>query len=331
MSIDPHPSPIGFDPPLGLRPRHVQSVMSKLPWRRRMIRESARGLLAHSRAEIVDAGDGVRLLGYYSAPVDEPRGLVIMLHGWEGSVDSSYILSAGTRLFESGFAIFRLNFRDHGGTQALNEELFHSCRLDEVVNAVKAIHKEHPVGRLSVVGQSLGGNFAIRVGLRASIAGISVDRIVAVCPVLEPQNTMRALEHGFWLYRHYFLKRWRASLLAKAAAFPGRYDFGDLRRFPTLTQTTDYFVREYTEFGDLQAYLRGYAITGEALRELRVSTSLLAAGDDPVIPSEDLERLALNPLLTVTLLPHGGHCGFVDSYTLRSWVDDWIVEKVGAD
>ena len=103
---------------------------------------------------------------------------------------------------------------------------------------------------------------------------------------------MRALEEGLWVYRQYFLRRWRRSLLAKAACFPELYDFGDLRRFPTLTATTEFFATRYASFPDLESYLNGYAITGDALARLTVPTRLIAAADDPVIPIADLADLA---------------------------------------
>jgi len=42
-------------------------------------------------------------------------------------------------LFDLGFEVVRLNLRDHGATHHLNRELFHSCRLPEVVGAVRAL------------------------------------------------------------------------------------------------------------------------------------------------------------------------------------------------
>jgi hypothetical protein len=59
-----------------------------------------------------------------------------------------------------------------------------------------------------------------------------------------------------------------------------------------------------------------------------VPTVLIAARDDPVIPSSDLDRLARVDALTVMPLAHGGHCGFVDSYSLRSWVDERILAEL---
>jgi len=314
-----------FEPPALLGHHHLQSLMTQAPWRRWRIRGFAAELLAESRECVLDCGDGVRLQGFISERGKAERGLVVLLHGWEGSAESSYVLSAGSRLFSAGFSVFRLNLRDHGDTKALNEGLFHSCRIDEVVGAVRRVRELSDARRFAVVGQSLGGNFALRVAARARTAGIDIDRVIAVCPVLEPASTMRALDQGFWLYRQYFLSRWRRSLQEKAAAFPHIYRFGDLRRFDTLTATTEFFVERYTEFASLEDYLSGYAITGPGLAALGVPSRAIIAADDPVIPIDDLQRLARSDALELTLLERGGHCGFVDDAFGPAWIDREIV------
>jgi predicted alpha/beta-fold hydrolase len=271
----------------------------------------------------------VRLLGLHTPAPAVSRGLAILLHGWEGSAEATYVLSVGATLHAAGFDVFRLNFRDHGETQALNPELFHSCRIDEVVAAVRATIGAHPAPRTFVIGHSLGGNFALRVAARAPALGIDLAKVVAICPVLKPQSTMHALETGFWIYREYFLRRWRRSLLAKAACFPELYDFGDLRRFATLTATTEFFVKHYTSFPDLDAYLSGYAVTGNVLENLSVSTRLIASADDPVIPVADLREIATPRALEIDVLARGGHCAFLESYALASWIDRAVLAEVG--
>lgn len=325
----PHPVR-AFDPPRGLTHAHVQSLLASWPWRRRWLRRRASGLLAASRAELVDCGAGVRLLGHFSAQAAEPRGLAVLLHGWEGSAEANYVVSVGGLLYDAGFSVFRLNFRDHGDTFALNRELFHSCRIDEVVGAFGAITRRYPAERTFVVGHSLGGNFALRAAARAPAAGLPLTKIVAVCPVLRPASTMRALEDGLWVYRHYFLRRWRRSLLAKAACFPELYDFGDLKRFRTLTATTEFFATRYASFPDLDSYLNGYAITGDALARLAVPAKIIAAADDPVIPIGDLDDLAATPALSIQVFPRGGHCAFLEDYALRSWVDRAVLAEIEA-
>ena len=263
-----------------------------------------------------------------TTPYETPVGLVVLLHGWEGAADSHYMVSAAQALHDLGFDTCRLNLRDHGGTHHLNEGLFHSCRIQEVVEVIGEIQRLHPVRPTYVVGFSLGGNFALRVGARANQANLELQKIVAICPVLSPRSTMSALEDGLWVYRQYFLAKWRRSLYRKASCFPDKYQFGNLRRFRTLTEMTDFFVQQYTPYSDLFSYLDGYAIIGDVLDRLSVPSELIAAGDDPVIPRADLARLAPNPNLSVTVTDGGGHCGFLEGFALNTWMDREIARQL---
>src|SRR5207237_1368769 len=139
--------------------RHVQSMLASTAWRRGRVLERAAPLLAAQREVLLDCGAGVRLQCFVSGPAEAPGRPVVLLHGWEGSADSLYLLSLAQLLFEQRFEVVRLNLRDHGDTHHLNRELFHSCRLPEVVGAVRAL-QQHFAGRpLQLVGFSLGGNF----------------------------------------------------------------------------------------------------------------------------------------------------------------------------
>jgi predicted alpha/beta-fold hydrolase len=211
-----------FDPPWLLRNAHVQSVLSSSFLRRAAFRRSDATLESAADECILDCGNGVRLQGFHSAQRvrSEPRALVVLLHGWEGSAQSNYILHTGARLLAEGCDVFRLNFRDHGGTQALNRELFHSCRIAEVVGAVVEIARRFPARPLVVGGFSLGGNFALRVALRAPAAGIPLAWTFAVCPVISPRAGLRAIEDAPWFYEFYFMRKWRESLRRKQALFP---------------------------------------------------------------------------------------------------------------
>lgn len=315
-----------FSPPLLLRHGHVQSLLASLRLRRALMARGADRLEADSREVIVDCGDGVRMLALEAAAAYPRNRLAILIHGWEGSARSVYLVSAAASLRAAGYDVVRLNLRDHGDSHHLNKELFHSNRTAEVVGAVAAISRRYGSHVTCLGGFSLGGNFALRVAARAREAGIALAGVVAVCPVLDPRATLAALEEGWFVYRNYFIGKWRRSLLRKAECHPALYDFGDLRRFRSLTEMTDYFVAGYTDYPDLETYLRSYAITGDALASLDVRSHLLAAADDPVIPAADLGRLARPAALCVEVSPAGGHCGFVDELSSPSWADRRMLE-----
>ena len=91
---------------------------------------------------------------------------------------------------------------------------------------------------------------------------------------------------------------------------------------------TDFFVRNYSDFPNLNAYLEGYSLTGDVLADLSVLSHLIVAADDPIIPCEDLPALAASEVLKVTVLPNGGHCAFFSNYWLESWVDTKVLEEI---
>ncbi len=319
------PSENGFHPYGAFKNPHVQSVIASLRLRYPLVRFQARKMLKAACSHILDCGDGVRLQGYFSGHDPPASDLAILIHGWEGSSESAYLVSAGGYLWKQGFDLFRLNLRDHGPSHHLNPELFHACRLDEVIGAVRAIQKRFARKRTFLAGFSLGGNFALRVAAQAPAAGIHLERAVAVSPVLNPKRTLDALETGWPVYHGYFMKKWRESLRKKRACFPDLDGLDEIGRFDSLREMTDYFVRRHTDMGQIHAYLDGYAITGERLARLKVPSHIIASQDDPVIPWEDLERLAPNPALSIELLPHGGHCGFIEGIGLKSWAEKRLV------
>ncbi|MGD9386768.1 MAG: alpha/beta fold hydrolase [Gammaproteobacteria bacterium] len=309
---------------------HIQSILVSSPLRRVLLRRRSAPLLAASRALLLDCGEGVRLHAWHAPAAGTPRGLAVLIHGWEGAGDSSYMLSAANGLYGAGWSVVRLHLRDHGPSYHLNEELFHSNRIREVVAAVARLAALFPGPPLCLGGFSLGGNFALRVAARAGAYGIPLARVMAVCPVLDPASTLDAMEQGPRVYERYFMLKWRRSLRAKALLFPDRYDFGDLKRFRGLRDMTDFFVQDYSEFPDLPTYLAGYAITGDALAAVSTPTLLVASQDDPVIPARDLPRLAQPESLRVVATTRGGHCGFLPSAFGHSWIDGLMLEWFGA-
>lgn len=322
-------SPSDFQPKGWLRNPHLQSLLASSPVRRWKFRERHRELEARSRELILDCGDGVRLQGFHAMQNLQPqaRGLVVLLHGWEGSAQSSYMLNVGSRLLAEGYDVFRLNLRDHGDTHHLNEAVFHSCRIDEVVGAVAAIAELFPTRPLAIAGFSLGGNFALRVALRAPGRDIPLTRVVAVCPAIRPLNILDMLEKSR-LYHDYFMRKWRDSLRRKQRLFPGRYALApDVFKLDMRGLTQELILRE-TDFGTIEAYFDGYAIHEGRLSALTVPGAILMSKDDPIIPVEDFATLQLPAHVRLDLTEHGGHCGFIRDWSLHSWAEDYLVAQL---
>ncbi len=316
-----------FNPSFAFKNGHFQTVVNGFRLRHLLVRYRAKTLLRRVESHIIDCGEGIRLQGFFSGHAEPADRLVILIHGWAGDADSSYLLSAAAFLWQRGFDIFRINLRDHGNTYHLNRGVFHSCRINEVVEAVRWIQQAFPRKQTFLAGFSLGGNFALRTGVLAPSAGARIDGIAAVCPVLDPDNTLTALESGWWLYHWYYLKNWQRSLIAKHRYFPDLEGLEHAGSFTGLREMTEYFVSRFTHYPTLKDYLNGYTITGDYLATLSIPSLIIASADDPVIPVIDFSRIDSNRLLEVEIHPHGGHCAFFNDWRLNSIVEPRLAER----
>jgi predicted alpha/beta-fold hydrolase len=315
-----------FNPPARLTNAHLQSLLASSGLRRRLIQRRHDALFLAAEPVLLECGEGVRLLGMHSPAAAQAKALVVLMHGWEGSVDSTYILHATGRLHDAGFDVFRLNFRDHGDTHHLNEGLFHSCMIDEVVGAVAAIAERYPDRVLMLAGFSLGGNFTLRTALRAPARGIALRHAIAVSPVISPPHGLKAIEDAPWIYQTYFLRKWRRSLRKKQAIYD-HYHGIDAWMDEDLRDMTRGLVETYTDFETVDDYLDGYSIAGDRLSGLQLPVTIVTAADDPVIPVDHFHELQLPPTAELMISDHGGHCGFIESYRLGSWISDLLADR----
>ncbi|MGF6492679.1 putative alpha/beta-fold hydrolase [Luteibacter sp. 621] len=327
------PTGADFHPPWPLRSGHIQTMLSSSGIRRWLLPKRAHQVQEEAREVLVDVGHGDRLSGRYTAQATgrESRGLAILFHGWEGSVDSTYVLQTGSRLLKDGWDIFRLNFRDHGDSHGLNEALFHSCRIDEVVVALGEICRMFPAKAVGLAGFSLGGNFALRAAMLATREAVPLDYVLAVCPIIDPAEGLFSLESDApWIYQAYFMRKWRRSLRQKQQAFPQQtyFELDELNQ--NMRDLTRSLVLRHTDFGSLEGYLDGYSVAGDRLKGLHIPATILTSRDDPVIPVAAFDQLDLPANVELDIANYGGHCGFIRDFGMTSFTDDYIAARFDA-
>ena len=311
-----------FQPPLLLKNAHVQTILASSRLRTlgpNTMREVA-------REEIIETAAGAKLLGYHSVQNDSrAKGLAILLHGWEGSADSTYVLRCGKILYANGYDIFRLNFRDHGDSHHLNKGVFYAVLLEEVYQAVTqaaGFSRGRPV---FLVGFSLGANFVLRILKKCvSVRIANLSHAVSISPVLNPQKSTTKIDRIAFI-RKYFLAKWRRSLTKKQTLFPELYDFGDLMGLKTIQALTDALLEKYSDFPTAQDYFNAYSVRGPAIADVDTPTTIIVAQDDPIIPINDFYDLKLNKHIRLVIHPHGGHNGFITGFKLQSWYENEII------
>ena len=314
-------NPYSFRPAWFFRNAHLQTILASVKIRAL----GANSMVAAAKNIILDI-DGVRLLGSISPQKHHmPKGLVILLHGWEGSMNSTYILQTGRNFYENGYDVFRLNFRDHGDSHHLNSGIFYATLLDEVFHAARQVAEDYKDFPAFLVGFSLGGNFALRMARRTAVDPIeNLKHVASISPVLDPQKATDGIENSYYIHR-YFLNKWRRSLTKKQKLFPHRYDFSQILALNSIRQITDALIERYSNLGSTDDYFKGYTISSHDLKDIALPVTLLIAEDDPIIPFEDFRQLQLNRNIKLVAQNYGGHNGFLDGLRLRGWYESALL------
>jgi predicted alpha/beta-fold hydrolase len=318
-----------FSPRPWARNPHVQTFFKSL----KLLTPRHNPVTSRAREMIIDGGNGVRLLGFHSAhPGNTGRGLILILHGWEGSADSVYVLRAGKFFYNNGFDIFRLNLRDHGDSHHLNEGLFHGGLIEETHQAVRNIAAISGGKPLYIIGFSLGGNFVLRIALRNNLAPVAnLCHLFCVSPVLDPYKATVAIDGNNRFYRRYFVNKWLRSLRKKQQAFPKVYSFDEVFAMNTVMEITDHIIPLYSPYENHEDYFSTYTLRGNAFNNMTVPVTVITAEDDPVIPVADFHELQDRDCLTVSIQRYGGHCGFLDPFPFGCWYERRILSIIKKD
>ena len=320
---------MGFKPPYLLRNTHIQTIFSNTWPRKGFIELRQKNFRKTDQSVILNCNDGVRLLGVYNQQKIPSDVMVILLHGWEGSSNSTYILSMFQSLYGAGHDVFRLNMRDHGESHHLNEELFNSTLIDEVVSAIEQIQQQYPHKKCYLAGFSLGGNFSLRVAAKAHGYDIDLEKVVVFSPLIHGGISSDVLnEKRNFLYEQHFVGKWKKSLRRKLEYFPELGYKQTLPKLKTLDDMNRALIPAYTKYDDVEEYFDAYSITGNVLEKLVCPCHLIMSEDDSIIPIQDIDKLAKNDQLHFEITQFGGHCGFIKNWKFESWQDERLLQII---
>jgi len=260
---------------------------------------------------------------------------LVLLHGLEGSSDSSYMLGTAEKAYAAGFNVIRLNQRNCGGTERLTPTLYHSGRSADFRAILVELIERDRLREIFIAGYSMGGNLVLKMaGEFGDSAPLELRAIVAVAPALDLAACCAALsEPQNFIYNRHFVKQLKRRMRYKAKLFPEIYSanglLADLARVRTVRDFDEAITARFCGFeGADDYYARSSAM--HFLGKIRRPTLILTAQDDPFVPYWTFDRPAMheNPDIQLVAPLHGGHGGFVseESGEERFWVEARIVE-----
>ncbi len=254
------------------------------------------------------------------------------MHGLAGSHLSGYMVRCAAKLAACGVRAFRLDLRGCGAGFGLARWPYHSGRSEDAAAVIQFLAQLCPGSAVSLVGFSLSGNIALKLCGElgdASCGGLS--DCLAVCPPIDLAACSRRLAATRnRLYDRHFVRLLLAQLQEKHAQrsdAPG----GDYTHRPrTLYAFDDTYTAPVCGFGDAANYY-AQASAARVLTKIRIPTRVIAAADDPLIPSMVFHETKTSSIVDMHISAGGGHLGFIgrnSSDADNRWIDWRVVEWV---
>lgn len=302
-SADPQFVPAG-----GLANGHLMTIAA---WaRRRRLPRLPRPI---TRFIAVDAESQVRADCYWQ-PNRPTAPTLLCLHGLEGSSEAHYMRGLADKAYARGWNVVLLNQRNCGGTEHLSPGLYHSGLTADPIAVLRVLHAETPMTRIAIAGYSLGGNLTLKLAGEAGAApDLPLVAVAAVSPTIDLALCVDAIERpANVLYQWNFVRGLKARMRRKAALWPGRFDLAPLARIRTIREFDDAYTAPSHGFGTAANYYQ-QASALRVVDRIRIPALILAADDDPFVPTSQFtgDKVRSNPMVTVSIQPHGGHCGFI--------------------
>lgn len=292
----------------GLRGGHLQTLGSFFLSRRSPLPSSEERLIA------VD-DDGTQILCQCHWQPDRRRALtVIIVHGLEGSSDSTYMLGIAAKGTARGMNVVRMNQRNCGGTEALSPTLYHSGRSADIAAVSRHLIERDQISRFALVGFSMGGNLVLKLaGEWGREAPPEFRAVAAVCPAVDLAASADALHRpSNRLYEYYFLWKLRRRLREKARLFPHVFDLSRLRGVSTLRDFDDKVTAYYCGFTGANDYY-ARAAAANVIDRIAIPAFILNAANDPFIRilPETRKKILANPNIRFLETADGGHCSYL--------------------
>jgi predicted alpha/beta-fold hydrolase len=283
-------------------------------------------------ARLIPVADDTGVLAHcYWQPQRARRPTLIALHGLEGSSEVHYMRGLADKAFDAGWNAVLLNQRNCGGTEHLTPGLYHSGLTADPRRVIESLVRTDGLERFGLVGYSLGGNLSLKLAGELAEFPVPVGAVVAVCPTIDLERCVRAIERRPNLpYQFNFVRNLKARMRRKASAWPDAFDLRPLGRIWTIRRFDDVYTAPFHGFGDAARYYeRASAL--RVIDRIRIPSLILASADDPFVPPAQFDEPAVrgNPFIDVSVTAHGGHCGFLSAPTATD--DGYWAERRAID
>lgn len=305
-----------FTPPWWLRNAHLQTLWAGF------MRRAPQPALRRERLELPD-GDFVDL--DWTIGPDGP--VVIILHGLQGSSDSSYARGILGSLHQQGYRAVLMHFRGCSGEPNRLPRFYHAGDTGDLHTLIHTLRAREPRTPLAAVGYSLGGNVLLKY-LGQHGGGAPLTCAVTVSVPFDLHDAAQRLERGpSRVYQYGLLRSLRMAVREKFKRMPAPINLDDLAEISTIREYDDKITAPLHGFSGVDEYYTESSCR-QFLSRIRTPTLILHAADDPFMtPAAIPAQAELSRHVTLELSERGGHVGFICGsapWKTRYWLEQRI-------
>ena len=300
------PNEIIYSPAWWIPGGHLQTLWGKL------FRRQPPAPTKLERWETPD-GDFVEL-HRLSAPPGTPR--VLLLHGLEGTVRSHYAQGLLNEAARRKWGADLLIFRSCGSEPNRTRRFYHSGETTDAALVLERVSREFPTSPLAIARVSLGGNVLLKfLGERGNDLPPQLKAAAAISVPFDLSRSSRRINRGFSrFYQRFFMNSLRRKAQEKARRFPDLAPADKISGLRTLEDFDNVITGPLHGFRNAEDYYQ-QSSSLPRLKHIKLTTLLLSAVDDPMLPPEVLDEVRdvarRNPALRLEFVQQGGHAGFI--------------------
>ncbi|MCM2679364.1 hydrolase [Echinimonas agarilytica] len=319
-----------FNPSIWVRNRHLQTIWSRLFPRKQLVSLKTWHIPSSD-------GEQLNLCIANNLPI-ESKGIVVLLHGLEGSAQSDYIQGMFQALIRHQFTPMVLEFRGCGSAQNLKERAYHSGETSDLSHVIEVIRAQHPTQSISAIGYSLGGNVLAKylgeMGEQchlSSAAIVSAPLDLAACAA--QMNTFSAS-----IYQSHLIDSMQQKLIDKLKRVEWQTftppSPNDILKLKSFWQFDNTITAPLHGFDDVHDYYT-QSSAKQFLKAIHKPCLIIHAKDDPFMNEHVIPlKSELSASIEYSLQDYGGHVGFIKGspwrpyYWLEHTVPNWIESQL---
>jgi len=246
-----------------------------------------------------------------SADISDETPLLVILHGLEGSAESTYARYLLQAASDHGWHAAVLHFRDCGDYRNVLPRRYHAGETNDLRYFINKLQTEGQQGPIVAAGYSLGGNVLLKylgedgptTPLHAA-AAVSVPLDLGICS--------EALTIGFSrFYQYFMLKRMKIAVARKFDLHTAAFDWDRAMGASTFAEFDDAVTAPLHGFSGKDEYYEKCSSI-HFLKDIDRPTLIINSRDDPfMLPSMLPGPDQLSKPVLLEISEEGGHVGFV--------------------